>query len=185
MKYGKIFYCDIANGSGVRTALFVSGCRHHCKGCFNPETWDFNYGEEYTQKTEDEIIDSLKTDYVVGLSLLGGEPMEPENQPYVRRLCQRAKREFPDKTIWMYSGYTLEEMLDESNIRCHTSDTADILACLDVLVDGEFVLEKKNISLRFRGSENQRIIDVPKSLSSGDIVLTDYMTPVRGETHAR
>ncbi len=180
MNYGRIFNYDIANGAGVRTALFVSGCRHHCKGCFNPETWDFNYGKPYTPETEDEIIATLDNPNIDGLSLLGGEPMEPENQPYIRALAERAKSEHPDKTIWMYSGYLFEELTDPDSERCHTGDTAAILSCLDILVDGEFVLAKKNISLRFRGSENQRIIDVPATLESGRIVLSEYMQPVRG-----
>ena len=180
MNYGRIFNYDIANGVGVRTALFVSGCRHHCKGCFNPETWDFDYGEPYTAATEEEIISTLNNQNIDGISLLGGEPMEPENQPYIRRLVERAKKEYPQKTIWMYSGYTFEELTDMENDRCHTADTLAILKCVDILVDGEFVLDKKNISLRFRGSENQRIIDVPATFDAGEVVLSEYMRTVRG-----
>ena len=180
MKYGRIFYYDIANGAGVRTALFVSGCRHHCKECFNPETWSFDYGEEYTKTVEDQILDSLKPGYVEGISLLGGEPMEPENQPSVRGLIERVHEEYPEKNIWMYSGYTWEELTDETNKRCHTKDTDAILSGIDILVDGEFMIDKKNISLRFRGSENQRLIDVKETLKNGEIVLSKYMTAVRG-----
>ena len=169
MKYGKIFYNDIANGTGCRTALFVSGCRHHCPGCFNPETWDFAYGEEFTRQQEDRIIESLQPSFIEGLTILGGEPMEPENQSAVLSLLRRVKSESPRSTVWIYSGYTLEE-LEDPEAFCHTPDTEEILTYTDVLVDGEFMIEKKNISLAFRGSENQRIIDVPASRLKGQIV---------------
>ena len=164
MNFGQIFECDIANGEGCRTSLFVSGCTHHFRECFNPETWNFDFGEPYTDKTEEFIIESLRSDYIRGLSILGGEPMEPENQPVVRQLVERVKSEVPKADIWIYSGYTIEELLDEGNTRCHTEDTLPILQKTDILVDGEFVLEKKNIMLKFRGSSNQRIIDVPATL---------------------
>jgi len=171
MRYGSIKKCDIANGIGVRTVLFVSGCTHHCKGCFQPETWDFSYGEPYTTETEDEIIDSLHPSYVNGLTLLGGEPFEPQNQRVLVGLLRRVRRELPEKTIWSFSGYTWEELTGESRARCEVTD--EMLSMLDVLVDGEFVEEKRNISLRFRGSENQRLIDVPKTRAAGHIVLWD------------
>ncbi len=168
MRYGAIKKCDIANGIGVRTVLFVSGCTHHCKGCFQPETWDFDYGEVYTKATEEEIIDSLRPDYVDGLTLLGGEPFEPQNQQVLISLLHRVRRELPNKTIWAFSGYTFEELTGESRARCAVTD--EMLSMLDVLVDGEFVEAKRNISLQFRGSENQRLIDVPKTLETGEIV---------------
>lgn len=170
MNYGKIYYCDVANGTGCRTVLFVSGCRHHCKGCFNPETWSFDFGDEYTKEVEDRIIESLAPEYITGLTVLGGEPMEPENQPYVARLLKRAKKEQPDKTVWVYSGYTWEQLHDPACL-CRTDVTDGLLSCVDVLVDGEFVLESKNIRLKFRGSENQRLIDVSATLKNGEIVL--------------
>lgn len=168
MRYGAIKKCDIANGVGVRTVLFVSGCTHHCKGCFQPETWDFNYGEPYTKTTEDEIIDSLRPDYIDGLTLLGGEPFEPQNQQELVFLLRRIRKELPNKTIWAFSGYTFEELTGESRARCAV--TEEMLSMLDVLVDGEFVEAQRNISLQFRGSENQRLIDVPKTLETGEIV---------------
>lgn len=168
MRYGAIKKCDIANGVGVRTVLFVSGCTHHCKGCFQPETWDFHYGELYTKATEDEIIDSLRPDYIDGLTLLGGEPFEPQNQQELIFLLRRIRKELPDKTIWAFSGYTFEELTGESRARCAVTD--EMLSMLDVLVDGEFVEAQRNISLQFRGSENQRLIDVPKTLETGEIV---------------
>lgn len=171
MRYGNIKKCDIANGVGVRTVLFVSGCTHHCKGCFQPETWDFSYGEPYTTETEDEIIESLRPSYVNGLTLLGGEPFEPQNQRALIGLLRRIRRELPEKTIWGFSGYTWEELIGESRAHCEVTD--EMLSMLDVLVDGEFVEEKRNISLRFRGSENQRLIDVPKTRAAGHIVLWD------------
>ncbi len=179
MHYAKIFYCDIANGAGVRTALFVSGCTHHCKECFNPETWDFDYGEKYTSDIEDTLIKSLAFSYVDGLSILGGEPMEIANQPYIRRLVERVTDTYPNKTIWLYSGYTYEELLDDGSV-CHCEHTLPILKCIDILVDGEFMIDKKNISLRFRGSENQRLICVKESLENNSIVLSEYMKTVKG-----
>ena len=170
MNYGEIKLCDIANGEGVRTTLFVSGCRHHCKGCFQPETWDFSFGRPFTAEVEDQILDSLAPDYIDGLSVLGGEPFEPENQAVLLPFLKRVKARYPEKTIWCYSGYLLDaELLKESRARCACTD--ELLSLLDVLVDGEFVEEKRNISLAFRGSENQRIIDVQKSLASGRVEL--------------
>ncbi len=174
MNYGQIYYNDVANGVGCRTAFFVSGCTHHCEGCFNEMTWDFNYGEKYTKETEDEIIESLKPAYINGLTILGGEPMEIVNQKEIRPLLERVKKEVPKATIWIYSGYLWEELTDIDNRRCHGDDTDAILSMIDILVDGEFILEKKNIMLRFRGSENQRVIDVPATLKKGEIVLSKY-----------
>lgn len=141
MNYGAIKKCDIANGVGVRTVLFVSGCTHHCKGCFQPETWNFDYGERYTKETEDEIIESLRPDYVDGITLLGGEPFEPENQRELVKLLRRIKKELPQKTVWSFSGYTYEELTGDSRAVCEV--TNEMLSMLDVLVDGEFVEAKK------------------------------------------
>lgn len=169
MYYGEIKKTDIANGEGVRTALFVSGCTHHCKGCFNRETWDFRYGEEFTEETEEELLSALAPAYIAGLSLLGGEPMEPENQRALLPFLRRVKETYPEKTIWCYTGYLFDkELSGEGRARCEATD--EMLSLIDVLVDGEFVQEKKNISLRFRGSENQRIIDVQRSLKEGKTV---------------
>ena len=171
MNYGAIKKCDIANGVGVRTVLFVSGCTHHCKGCFQPETWNFDYGERYTKETEDEIIESLRPDYVDGITLLGGEPFEPENQRELVKLLRRIKKELPQKTVCSFSGFTYEELTGDSRAVCEV--TNEMLSMLDVLVDGEFVEAKRNISLRFRGSENQRLIDMNKTRKEGKIVLWD------------
>lgn len=165
MNYGNIKAVDIADGVGVRVSLFVSGCTHHCEGCFNPETWSFDFGTPYTQVTEDQIISLLTPSYIRGLTLLGGEPFEPENQRVLVNLLRRVRRELPGKDIWSYSGYTFEELTGESRARCEVTD--EMLSLLDVLVDGEFVLAKRNLMLRFRGSENQRLLDVPKSLKAG------------------
>ncbi len=174
MNYGQVFYNDVANGIGCRTALFVSGCTHHCKGCFNEMTWDFNYGEVYTDEIENEIIESLKPDYINGLTILGGEPMEIINQKTIKPLIERIKREVPKASIWIYSGYTWEELNDKNNKRCHNEDTGAILSLIDVLVDGEFIEEKRDLTLRFRGSSNQRVIDVKASLKAKDVVLSKY-----------
>ena len=165
MNYGNIKAVDIADGVGVRVSLFVSGCTHHCEGCFNPETWSFDFGEPYTQETEDKIISLLTPSYIRGLTLLGGEPFEPENQRELVGLLRRVRKELPEKDIWSYSGYTFEELTGESRARCEVTD--EMLSLLDVLVDGEFILAKRNLMLRFRGSENQRLLDVPKSLKAG------------------
>lgn len=170
MNYGAIKYFDIANGTGVRTSLFVSGCTHCCKGCFQPETWDFAYGEIFTQATEDQIIESLNPDYVSGLAVLGGEPMEPSNQEALAPFLKRVKKTCPNKTIWLYTGDTFETLIDTQSSR-HTAFTNDMLACVDVMVDGRFVESKKDITLRFRGSSNQRILDVPASLEAGKAIL--------------
>ena len=150
MNYGEIKNCDIANGEGVRVSLFVSGCTHHCKNCFNAQTWDFSFGSPFTKETEDSILDLLAPGYINGLSLLGGEPFEPDNQRALLPFLKRVRAAYPDKTIWCYSGYTLEsDLLSESRARCEVTD--EMLSCIDVLVDGEFIEEQRNISLAFRG----------------------------------
>ena len=173
MNYGEIKKNDIANGIGVRVSLFVSGCTHRCKNCFNPQTWDFNFGKPFTKETEDEILSALSPYYVDGLTVLGGEPFEPSNQKALLPFIKRVRETYPEKSIWIYSGYTFdEELLKESRARCEYTD--ELLSLTDILVDGEFVEEKKNISLQFRGSENQRIIDVKESLKSGSVVTKSF-----------
>lgn len=172
MNYATIKKYDIANGPGVRVSLFVSGCTHHCKGCFNQEAWDFAYGAPYTAETEDEIIEALRPWYITGLTLLGGEPFEPANQAALLPLLRRVRRELPEKTIWAFTGYTLETDLLTGKLG-NWAITREILHSLDVLVDGEFILEQKDISLRFRGSANQRLIDLPKTLERDEVVLWD------------
>ena len=170
MNYAEIKYCDIANGVGVRTSLFVSGCTHRCKGCFNELAWDFGYGREFDSKIQGQIIESLKPSYIEGLTLLGGEPFEPSNQRGLVRFLKEVKKVYPNKTIWCYTGYTLEkDLLNESRARCEVTD--EMLGLIDVLVDGEFVQDLYDISLRFRGSSNQRIIDLKTTLSEGKTVL--------------
>lgn len=173
MYYAELKKYDIANGPGVRVSLFVSGCTHYCKNCFNEAAWDFHYGNPFAMETEEEILDQLAAPYIAGLSILGGEPFEPENQRGLLAFVRRVRARFPEKTIWCYSGYLLEEeLLKESRARCETTD--ELLSLIDILVDGEFVEEKKDITLRFRGSSNQRIIDVQKSLTTGSIVMADF-----------
>ena len=175
MNYGEIKNYDIANGEGVRVSLFVSGCTHHCKNCFNPETWNFEYGKPFTKETEDYIIECLSPDYIYGLSLLGGEPFEPQNQEVLLPFLRRVRNELPSKSIWCYTGYLFDrELLSESRARCEFTD--EMLSLIDVLVDGEFVQDLYDISLAFRGSSNQRIIDVQKSLESGEIKLHNLMS---------
>lgn len=169
MNYADIKRCDVANGEGVRVSLFVSGCTHHCEECFNKEAWDFNYGKPFTEKEIDTIMEYLKPGYVAGLSLLGGEPMEPSNQEGILPLLRRVKETYPEKNIWCYTGYLfdkdiLDRMCQESEI------TKEIVSYLDIVVDGEFVVKQKNLKVNFRGSDNQRIIDVKKTLEAGKIV---------------
>lgn len=170
MHYGTIKNCDIANGTGVRVTLFVSGCRNMCKNCFQPQTWDFNYGDEFTKQTEEYILSLLKPDYISGLTLLGGEPFEKENQRELLPFVKRVKEMYPNKTVWCFSGFTLDEMLS-GTARCCCEATKELLSYIDILVDGRFVEEQKDISLRFRGSRNQRIIDLAPTLKTGKIVL--------------
>lgn len=170
MNYAEIKNCDIANGLGVRVSLFVSGCTHHCKNCFNEVTWDFHYGNVFDESVEEKILDYLEPNHITGLTLLGGEPMEPTNQRALLPFVKRVKAMYPDKDIWLYSGYLFDkELLQESRARCEVTD--ELLNYIDVLVDGRFVEELKDISLKFRGSSNQRIIDVQKSLKNKTIVL--------------
>lgn len=173
MNYSQIRECDIANGLGCRTTLFVSGCTHHCKGCFNKIAWNFNYGDLFTKAVEDKIIESLRPSYINGLTVLGGEPMEVVNQAALRPFLERVKMELPDKTIWIYSGYTWEELHDVNNRKCFGKDTLAILDVVDVLVDGEYKADQRDVSLAFRGSKNQRIIDVPKSRVNKGVIQKD------------
>ena len=162
MNYCEIKNCDIANGEGIRVTLFVSGCTYHCKGCFNKETWDFNYGKPFDKSVEDYIIELMKKDYINGLTLLGGEPFEPVNQRCLTPFLKRVKETYPNKNIWCYTGYTYEtDLLNDSRARCEVTDT--MLSYIDVLVDGEFIESEYDISLKFRGSKNQRIIELKKN----------------------
>lgn len=172
MNYASVKKNDIANGTGVRVCLFVSGCKNHCKGCFQPETWDFEYGEKYTSEVEEGILKELDGKRYEGLSILGGDPMEERNQKDVAGLLKKEKELHPKHTSWAYTGYLFEDLLPGG--KKNTEYSLDILNNLDVLVDGRFVEEKKNISLAFRGSENQRIIDVQKSLREGTVVEIDF-----------
>ena len=160
MNYGRINKTDIANGPGVRVSLFVSGCRNRCKGCFQPETWDFKYGQEFTLKTFIEIDNAMDPEHIAGLTILGGDPMEPENLDIVTEICRSIKLWHPCKTIWIYTGYLYENLKD-----------LEIMRYIDVLVDGPFIEDKKDISLKFRGSSNQRIIDIKKTRLNNKIVL--------------
>lgn len=170
MYYGEIKKCDIANGEGVRVSLFVSGCTHHCPGCFNQETWAFDYGRKYTDETQKEILDALSPSHINGLSLLGGEPFEPQNQKVLINLLRNVKAMYPQKTVWCYSGYLFDrDLLSESRARCEYTD--EMLSMIDILVDGRFVETLKDIRLVFKGSTNQRIIDVKKSKVAGKIIL--------------
>lgn len=169
MHYATIKKYDIANGPGVRVSFFVSGCTHHCKECFNPETWNFNYGTEYSQDTEEEILNALSSPHITGLTLLGGEPFEPENQKVLVKLLRKVKTQMPHKTIWCYSGYLLDKDLIEGG-SAHCEVTDEIISYLDVLVDGEFKIELKDIRLNFRGSANQRIIDMKEYNKSKNII---------------
>lgn len=170
MNYAEIKNCDIANGPGVRVSLFVSGCAHHCKGCFNEVAWDYDYGTPFTKETEDHILKLLQPAHIKGLTLLGGEPFDPKNQEAVLHLLERIRKEMPGKSIWAFTGYVLDRDLLSGKVG-NLETVKKYLSCLDVLVDGPFILEQKNLSLRFRGSENQRLIDIPKTLQEGTIVL--------------
>ena len=170
MNYAAIKNCDIANGPGVRVSLFVSGCTHHCKGCFNEVAWDFQYGEPFTQETIESILKMLSPPHIKGLTVLGGEPFEPENQPAVLELLRQVKNMYPDKSIWAFSGYLMDRDILAGRLG-PWEITREYLSYLDVLVDGPFILEKKDLSLRFRGSSNQRLIDVQATLNNNAIVL--------------
>ena len=169
MNYADIRPIDVANGPGIRVSLFVSGCTHHCRECFNPETWDFHYGAPFTETEVQSILKHLAPGHIKGLSLLGGEPFEPENQATVLSLVRRVRAEYPSKDVWCYSGYLFEALRD-GKVGTHSRE---LLEQLDVLVDGPFVIEKKDLSLRFRGSSNQRLIDVLASLKAGEVILWD------------
>ena len=166
MNYATIKYCDIANGEGVRTSLFVSGCRRHCPNCFNAVAWDFGYGAPFTKEVRNEILESLAPGYINGLSLLGGEPLEPENQRELLPFVRNFRALYPNKSVWCYSGYTWEQLTGSVPCPARCEVTDELLSLLDVLVDGRFVEAQHDISLRFRGSSNQRLLDVPKSLAA-------------------
>ena len=169
MHYGLIKKCDIANGEGIRVSLFVSGCRNRCPGCFQPETWDFTYGKLFDKSAADEIFSAVDNPSVRGLTILGGEPMEPENQRELLPLLREFKVRFPDKTVWIYTGSTYEELTGEH--RCHTVETEGILSLTDILVDGRYIEEEKSLGLRFRGSKNQRIIDMNLTRQHGKVMI--------------
>ena len=175
MYYGELKKCDIANGIGVRVTLFVSGCTNRCPGCFQPQTWDFRYGKPFTNETKEEIFAELDKSYVDGLTLLGGEPFEPENQRTLLPLLREVRQKYPGKTVWCFTGFRLDDELlcQGSHPRCEATD--DMLACIDVLVDGRFREELKDISLQFRGSRNQRIIDMNQTRRTGVITLWDKL----------
>ena len=173
MNYAEIKYCDVANGPGVRTSLFVSGCSHHCPGCFNEISWDFNYGKPFTQDTIDSIIESLKPDYIQGLTLLGGEPFEYSNQKGLLPLVRQVREVMPQKDIWCFTGFLFDKDIIE-NMCKKWKETNELLSYIDVLVDGRFVEELKNLNLKFKGSENQRTILVNESLKSGNVILYDF-----------
>ena len=170
MNYATIKNCDIANGPGVRVSLFVSGCTHHCKGCFNEVAWDFHYGQPFTQQTIDAILEMLRPTYIKGLTLLGGEPFEPQNQPALVDLLRQVRASYPEKSVWAFSGYLFDKDIAPGRLG-DPEVTRELLGYVDVLVDGRFVEEKKDLSLRFRGSSNQRLINVPASLEKGEVIL--------------
>lgn len=171
MKYASIKKYDIANGPGVRLSLFVSGCNHHCKGCFNSEAWDFNYGDDFTNEVMENIVKELEPSYFNGLSILGGEPMEEVNQKGILPLIKKVRETYPEKTIWVYSGFTYEQILEMKN-----KEAMEILKNIDVLVDGKFMIDLKDPSLFFRGSSNQRIIDMKETLKQKKVILSDKNT---------
>lgn len=171
MHVGQIFKADCANGTGIRISMFVSGCTIHCKGCFNEKTWDFNYGTLFDQEMEDDIMEELSKDFYEGITILGGEPFEEANQCEIIKLIRRIKKELPQRNIWMYSGYVYDKDLVPGG-RKYTEVTDEILDAVDTLVDGPFVVGRMNIGLRFRGSENQRIIDMKETRKTGKVVLS-------------
>lgn len=170
MNYGRIIKRDVGNGVGIRVSLFVSGCRNHCKNCFQPETWDFKYGEEFTEDTMNYILELLSKPYINGITVLGGEPMERENQLVLHKILREIKSKYPNKTIWCYTGFTIEELFSTSS-RCYSDIISEIVGMIDVLVDGRFDEKLADISLRFRGSSNQRLIDVKETIENKSIVL--------------
>lgn len=170
MYYGNIKKYDVADGEGVRVTLFISGCRIHCPGCFQSETWDFRYGQEYTAETQEEVLDAMDSEFIAGLTVLGGEPFEPENQREIVGLMKAAKERYPEKNIWCWTGYLYDKDLQPGG-RKYTEVTDEMLSYIDILVDGPFMLAKKNLALSFRGSENQRVIDLKKTRETGEVVL--------------
>ncbi len=173
MNYADIKKADIANGTGIRVSVFVSGCRHQCKNCFNQEAWDFNYGKEFTEKEIERVLDELDSPYVSGLSLLGGEPLEHANQKGLIPLVKRVKEKYPEKDIWCYTGFLFDQHVMEE-MYTKWDETKELLPYLDVVVDGKFEEEKKNLKLKFRGSENQRVIDVKKSIKENKPILFEF-----------
>ena len=173
MHVGEVMTADVANGEGMRVSVFVSGCRNHCKGCFQPQTWDFNYGREYTPEIEQFIIDELSKSYYDGITILGGDPMEPENQEPVLQLLRRIKKELPDKNVWAYTGYVYDRDLVPGGKRFVDGVTRELLESIDILIDGRFVEELKNLMLNFRGSSNQRIIKMKETLETGKVILSE------------
>lgn len=169
MNYADIKKIDVANGEGARVSVFVSGCNHHCKGCFNQCAWDFNYGKKFTEKEEQQIIDYMNHDYISGLSLLGGEPLEPKNQEGLLPLVKKVKEKFPNKDIWCYTGFDFEKDV-VGKMAKNNETTRELLKYIDIIVDGKFEEDKKDLKLQFRGSSNQKIVDVKKSLQTGQIV---------------
>ena len=170
MNYAGIKYCDIANGLGCRTVLFVSGCRNACKGCFQPQTWAFDYGEAFDDKIQQDILDSLKPAYVQGITLLGGDPFEEENQKALVPFMRKVKEQYPGKDVWAYTGYMYDTDLQQGG-RKYTEYTDELLAMIDVLVDGPFIEEQKDITLKFKGSANQRVIDMNKTREKNQIII--------------
>ena len=169
MNYADIKKIDVANGEGVRVSVFVSGCNHHCKGCFNQCAWDFNYGKEFSEKEEQQIIDYMNHDYISGLSLLGGEPIEPRNQEGLLPLVKKVKKKFPNKNIWCYTGFDFEKDV-VGKMAKDNETTRELLKYIDVIVDGKFEEDKRDLKLQFRGSSNQKIVDVKKSLQTGKVI---------------
>ena len=173
MNYAGIKYCDIANGIGCRTVLFVSGCRNHCKDCFQPHTWDFNYGMPFDTPIQQEVLDSMKPDYIQGLTLLGGEPFEPENQMELVKFVRKVKEQYPNKDIWAFTGYVYDKDLIKGG-RKYCEATEELISCIDVLVDGPFISEERDLRLKFRGSRNQRVIDMKQTLKANEVILSQY-----------
>lgn len=174
MRYASIKKCDVANGTGIRVSIFVSGCHHHCKGCFNTDAWDFNYGNEFTNETQEKILEALDKDYIQGLTLIGGEPLEYVNQKGLLPLVKKVKERFPNKTIWCYTGYLFDKEIME-NMYKKWPETKELISSIDVIVDGKFEEDLRDLNLKFKGSSNQRIIDVKKSLENNEIVIVKDM----------
>ena len=168
MHVGEVMTADVANGEGMRVSVFVSGCRNHCKGCFQPQTWDFGYGEPFDEKVQKEVLDSLAPDYITGITLLGGEPFEQENQKELVPFMRKVVAQYPNKNVWAFTGYIYDKDLVAGGRR-HTEDTDELLSMIDVLVDGPFVEELKDITLKFRGSSNQRVLDLRETIRTGKI----------------